>query len=298
MLRVGIVGSDNSHALAYASLMNVEHAVADRARAVAICGQDPARTEEVAREGQIEQVVESPEAMLGLVDAVFVEHRHGDLHADAAVPFLERGIPVFVDKPLAKTLADCARIIGAANASGTWLTSFSSLRTSEETSSLAAKLDGIGTIRVGQFAGPCDFESEYGGPIFYATHVAEVALRLMGEEVETISAQRSGKMCVANVTWPNDAIATFAYLGDAQYRFSASVHGTEGWVSGEIPANHAGYRTALGIILDGIESGERPFTDEQMVRPIAMVAAIEQSLANGGAPVEIQPLITGALGGA
>jgi predicted dehydrogenase len=291
MLRVGIVGSDNSHALAYASLMNVEHAAGDRARAVAICGQDPARTAEVAREGQIEQVVDSPEAMLALVDAAFVEYRHGDLHADAAVPFLERGIPVFVDKPLAKSLTDCARIIGAANASGTWLTSFSSLRTSEETSTLAARLEGIGTIRVGQFAGPCDFESEYGGPIFYATHVAEIALRLMGEEVRTITAQRSGKMCVANVFWANGAIATFSYLGDAQYRFTASVYGTEGWVSGEIPADHAGYRTALGIILDGIESGERPFTDEQMVRPIAMVAAIEESLANGGALIEVQPLV-------
>jgi hypothetical protein len=36
MLRIGIVGSDNSHALAYGSLLNVEQAAGDAARAVAI----------------------------------------------------------------------------------------------------------------------------------------------------------------------------------------------------------------------------------------------------------------------
>ncbi len=60
-------------------------------------------------------------------------------------------------------------------------------------------------------------------------------------------------------------------------------------------ANHDGYRTAIGTILDGMASGARPFTDEQMVRPVAAVHAIQRTLANGGASVEIAPLIDRAL---
>lgn len=295
MLRIGIVGSDNSHALAYASLLNVENVARGKARAVAIWGQEAERTREVAAKGEIETIVDTPEAMIGMVDALFVEDRHGELHAEHALPFLKQGLPVFVDKPLAISLGDCGRIIAAANASGSFLTSFSSLRIAESTDAIVRQAADIGELRMAQFAGPCDFESIYGGPYFYATHVVEIALRLIGEDVESICAVRSGKMAAANAIWANGTLGTFSYLGDAQYHFHASLFGTDGMASGEVLANNDGYRSAIGVVLDGMASGKRPFTDEQMVRPIAIVHAMEQSLANDGATVEIATLIDQAL---
>ncbi|MDQ3654097.1 MAG: Gfo/Idh/MocA family oxidoreductase [Chloroflexota bacterium] len=296
MLRVGIVGSDNSHALAYSSLLNVERVAGPDARAVAIWGQEPERTREVAEKGRIDTIVATPEEMLDSVDAVFVEDRHGDLHAEHALPFLERGLPVFVDKPLAIPLKDMSRLIAAANASGSFLTSFSSLRTAESTDAIAAQAASIGAIRVAHFAGPCDFESIYGGPFFYATHAIEIALRLVGEDLASVSAVRAGKNVVVTAVWADETIAAITYLSDAKYHFGASLYGTEGMATGEVLANHDGYRTAIGIVLDGMASGKRPFTDEQMVRPVAVVHAIQQSLANGGASVEVAPLIALALG--
>jgi predicted dehydrogenase len=295
MLRVGIVGSDNSHALAYSSLINIEKAAGDEVRAVAIWGQEVERTQEVADKAKIEAIVATPEEMIGLVDAVFVEDRHGGLHAAHALPFLERGLPVFVDKPIAISLDDVGRIIAAANASGSFLTSFSSLRIAETTDVLAAQSSAIGEIRAAQFAGPCDFESIYGGSYFYATHVVEIALRLVGEDIVSVSAVRSGKAAAVNVIWGNGALGTFTYLGDAQYHFHATLFGTEGMASGEILANHDGYRLALQTVLAGIRSGVRPYTDEQMARPVAIVHAMETSLANGGKTVDIAPLIARAL---
>ena len=291
MLRIGIVGSDNSHALHYSTMLNVEQVGGDEARAVAIWGQEAERTREVAEKAGIGTIVDRVEEMLDLVDAVFVEDRHGGLHAEHALPFLERGLPVFVDKPLAISLEDCGRIIAAANASGSFLTSFSSLRTAESTNAIAGAEADIGEIRVGQFAGPCDFESIYGGSFFYGTHVVEMALRLIGEDVRSVSAVRAGKMAAVTVTWESGALGTFSYLGDAQYHFNATLFGTEGMTGGEVLANHDGYRTAIGIVLDGMKTGQRPFTDEQMVRPVAIMHAMEQSLASAGATVEVAPLI-------
>jgi predicted dehydrogenase len=297
MFRIGIVGSDNSHALAYASLLNVELAAGEDARAVAIWGQEAERTREVATKAGIATIVEQIEDMVDLVDAVFVEDRHGGLHAAHALPFLERGLPVFVDKPLAITLEDCGRLIAAANRAGAFLTSFSSLRTTHTTDLIARQASSIGEIRVGQFAGPCDFDSIYGGSYFYATHVVEMALRLIGEDVQAVSAVQSGKMAAVNAIWENGALCTFSYLGDAQYHFNATLFGTAGMAGGEVLANHEGYRTALGIVLDGMASGQRPFTDEQLVRPVAIVHAMEESLAKRGATIEIAPLIARALEG-
>ena len=41
-----------------------------------------------------------------------------ELHAEIAVPFLERGTPVLVEKPMSRTLADADRMIAAAAAGG------------------------------------------------------------------------------------------------------------------------------------------------------------------------------------
>ena len=295
MLSIGIVGSDNSHALAYSSLLNLEQIAGDDARATCIWGQEADRTKEVAEKAHIDRIVATPEDMIGQVDAVMVEDRHGGLHAAHALPFLERGIPVFVDKPLALTLADCGKIIATANANDTWITSFSSLRTCASTEALARHAGEIGEIRSGQFAGPCDFESEYGGAYFYGTHTVEIAIRLLGEDIRAVRATREGKLAVLDVIWDHGALGTITYLGDAEYHFHATLFGTGGMTSGEVIADHDGYRTALGIVLNALERGERPLDDRQLVRPVAVMHAMEQSLARNSAMIEVEPLIGQAL---
>jgi predicted dehydrogenase len=295
MLSIGIIGSDNSHALAYASLLNIEQSAGDDARATCIWGLDERRTCEVAALAAIDEVVATPEAMIGKVDVVFVEDRHGGLHAEHALPFLERGTPVFVDKPLAMSLTDCGRMIRAANASGAWLASFSSLRTCGSTQSLAAQVDTLGAIRCGQFAGPCDFSSVYGGPWFYGTHTVEIALRLLGEDVRSVRALRQGNLAVVDVVWEHGALGSLCYTGDADYHFHAVLFGTDGMTSGEVLADHDGYRTALNFVIDHLSRNVRPFDDRQLVRPIAMLHAMNQSLTQGGTDVEVEPLIDLAL---
>jgi predicted dehydrogenase len=53
--------------------------------------------------------------LLGQVDGVVVAVPT-ELHAEIAVPFLERGTPVLVEKPMSRTLADADRMIAAAAA--------------------------------------------------------------------------------------------------------------------------------------------------------------------------------------
>jgi predicted dehydrogenase len=57
---------------------------------------------------KIEQQVDRPEAMLGKVDALVVARDDWEQHAELAMPFLSRGVPVFVDKPLSFDTAELA----------------------------------------------------------------------------------------------------------------------------------------------------------------------------------------------
>ena len=128
MLKIGIVGSDNSHAIAYSKLANVTKVVGDKCRVVGIWGQEEARTKEVAEEGQIETIVDKPDDLVDMVDAAIVVDRHGGLHLEHALPFIEKGMPIYVDKPFAITLEDCREMLKSADASGSLITSFSPLR--------------------------------------------------------------------------------------------------------------------------------------------------------------------------
>ncbi|MCC6703292.1 MAG: Gfo/Idh/MocA family oxidoreductase [Thermomicrobiales bacterium] len=287
MIRIGIVGSDNSHALAFAKIANVERTLGDRCRVVGIWGADAAQARAIADETKIERVVERPDELVDQVDLAIVVDRHGDLHAEHGLPFIERGLPVFIDKPLAIDLADCQRMLDSAAKSGSALASFSALRFAPAIEEIAADLPTLGAIRAAQFAGPCDFASEYGGPFFYATHVIEMALRLVGEDLASVRAVRHADNVQVTAIWANGAIGTFALLSNADYHFHATLFGASGMTAREIFGGGPGYTNALDRIVRMAETGERPLANDQLLRPIQTVHAILASLDAGGVEIAI-----------
>jgi predicted dehydrogenase len=287
MIRIGIVGSDNSHALAFAKLANIDRALGERCRVVGIWGADSAQAKSIAEEAQIERFVERPEALVDEVDLAVIVDRHGDLHAEHGLPFIERGMPVFIDKPFAIKLDDCRRMIDAARKSGSAVTSFSALRYAPAIEELAAALPELGAIKAAHFAGPCDFASPYGGPFFYATHVVEMALRLVGEDIESVRATRTGASVVVLVIWRSGAIGTFSLLGDAAYHFHATLFGATGMAAREILGGAHTYARTLEQIVHMAETGAVPLNEDQLLRPITIVHAIVESLEQGGSEVRL-----------
>jgi predicted dehydrogenase len=86
---------------------------------VAVADADPERARSVG-EPLGARVVSDADSLTGDVDAVTVAVPT-EAHVEAALPFLERGIPVLVEKPLAPSLGEADRLIEAAAASGTIL---------------------------------------------------------------------------------------------------------------------------------------------------------------------------------
>lgn len=288
MLRIGIVGSDNSHALAFAKIANVDRAFGDRARVVGIWGSDPEHTKNVASEGQIQEIVDQPDGMIDGIDLAIVVDRHGGLHAEHALPYIERGLPVFIDKPFAISLAECQQMIDAAKRTGSVISSFSALRFAPDVDEIEARLGEVGEIRAAQITGPCDFASPYGGPFFYATHVVEVALRLVGDHIESVRAVQHGDNVTVIATWTNGATGSFSLLSNAAYTFHVSLFGASGMTTQSITVGAPVYTRALASIIEMAESGKAPLTPVEMLRPIRIVHAIVDSLAADGASISIQ----------
>ena len=58
------------------------------------------RARHIAKASLIDNVVEKPEEMIGKVDAVICATDNGDEHVERCKPFLDAGLPMFIDKPL------------------------------------------------------------------------------------------------------------------------------------------------------------------------------------------------------
>lgn len=284
MIRIGIVGSDNSHAIALSQLCNLsdtpERKAIRGAKVVALFGLVPERNEEVAAAGKVPTIVKKPTDMIGMVDAVFVVFRHGGLHLRYVRPFLQAGIPAFVDKPLACSAADARKILALAKRKKTLLTSYSTIRWAKGTQELIGKCAELGGARSGVFGCPADPASEYGGIHFYAIHAVETMQQVMGTGVAEVVARQSGKNTVAAISYGDGRTATLHLLSDSKHGYLATALCKEGIAGGSLDVSDC-YVAGITRILAMLKSGKRPLSDEQMLEPIRVLDAIVKSVATG-----------------
>ncbi|HHY98757.1 MAG TPA: Gfo/Idh/MocA family oxidoreductase [Firmicutes bacterium] len=282
MIKIGIVGSDNSHAIAFSKLTNVPgpdgKPKISGARVVRLFGLDAARNEEVAREGQIDKIVEKPEDMLGEVDAVMVVFRHGNLHLKYALPFISAGIPTFVDKPFAIDIQDCLKMLDTAEKAGTLLTSYSTVRYARDVADFAKEAEKIGEVKCGSVLGPCDLNSQYGGAYFYGTHAIETMLRVFGYDIESIVAREAGGNVAATVRFKNERMVSLWLLGPkVAMTYQVGAAGSSGALHKILDISSC-YEEGLKVFLEMIQTGKRPLDRRQLLTPIKVVETILKAL--------------------
>lgn len=283
IIRIGIVGSDNTHAQRFPELTNIPEAPPERrvegAQVVAIYGHDPARTREVAEAARIPKIVDDPREMLGQIDAAMVVFRHGGLHREYAAPFIKAGIPTFIDKPLAASPRDAEAIVKLAERTGTPITSFSTLRYARGVKAFIAGLEALGPLRTGIYTSPADRQSEYGGLIFYAIHAAELMLAVHGPGVKEVKAVQHGTSIMAVLGHQSGALLALNLLPKAG-GFWMQVFGDKGQNIYQVDASDC-YIEGLKVFLEMVRTGKPPLPYSEMVESVRVVDAVERSLRAG-----------------
>jgi predicted dehydrogenase len=284
MIRIGIVGSDNSHAERFSELCNLKDfpGRVKGARVIAIYGHDPKRTAEVAEKGKIPCIVRHPSEMLGKVDAVLVVFRHGGLHARYALPFIEAGVPTFVDKPFAAKVSDARRMVRAARKHGTPLTSFSTLRCAPSTVKFLRGLSASAPLVGGVSAGPGDADSQYGGFIFYGIHAIELMQEAFGVGAQRVTAVRHASSVAATVEYKSGATVSLQVMSNIAYFFHLAVYGKGGAQAAVLDSTGC-YEAGLELILKMVRTGKEPLPHENMVEAVAIGEAVMKSFQTGKA---------------
>jgi predicted dehydrogenase len=285
-LRIGIAGSDNTHALGFAKFVNVQRALGDSARIVAITGDDAAQTASVAAEGEIEEVVATAEDLVGRVDTAIVVHRHASRHLANARPLALAGLPILIDKPFASDAGDAAAFLALAARHGSLVASYSTLRLSQTIEDLAQRALPIGDVVFGSFSGPCDFDSQWDGAFHYGIHTVEMAATLMPAEPMRVRTTRVGDgRCV--VVELDSGARMILNLDPNLPDFTAELFGRETSVSCRATSRPPDIARLLQVFLDMIESGVPPLSARQLLDPVATMAAVIESERNDGAWIAV-----------
>lgn len=286
-MRIGIVGTENSHVDHYIRHFNGEGRYPPH-RVTALSGGRDERNTALAQAGGIDDVVDSPADLVGRVDAAIVCSRDGRLHRAQAVPLLAAGLPVLVDKPLACDLEDARAILAAAVAGGVPVTSYSALRWAEPVDDLAATLATGSPPDLLAVSGPADPGSEYGGLFFYGIHVVEIALRLTaGRPLRRVQVSRSND--------PYPAVVVTCWAGQTRLLLDLVRPGDAGPVPWRViaagPDVHLARTITLGpdytgpatrVFVRMLANGKAPLAEGQLLAPVELLADVARSVQSAG----------------
>lgn len=223
------------------------------AEVVAIWTQDETLSQKVAKAAKITKVVSSPEDMIGDVDAVLLARDDAENHLELAAPFLKAGLPIYIDKPIALSIAGLNKLYELEQYPGQIFTC-SALRYSHELKLSQKDRREIGEIREIVAFTPKSWSK-------YAVHIIEPVLGLLPEFDEPVSFSGGGINRFPEdtagsllVNWQSGVQTAFFATGDGVSPISIRIVGTKGFKDLVFSDSFSAFKSALQAFLEGVRN--------------------------------------------
>ena len=217
-LRLGIVGTDTSHVIGFATAYNDPSSsghVPGARIVAAFRGGSPDipasrdRIDGFTRQLQEKfgvEIVASIAELCRRVDGVLLTSNDGRIHLAQAREIIAARKPLFIDKPLASTLEDAREIARLARVAGVPWFSTSTLRYAV----VGLKTPDLSGVEVW---GPGPLEEHHHLDLsWYAIHEAEMLFTLLGTGCEEVTRVESADASVVTCRWKDGRIGTMRAL--------------------------------------------------------------------------------------
>ena len=296
-LRVGVIGTDTSHAPAFTKMLNGDPSQPDHiagARVIAAFkGGSPdveesgSRVERYADEVHTKygvEIVPDIATLLSKVDVVLLTSIDGRTHLAQARQVIAAHKPLFIDKPLASTLDDAREIARLAKAAGVPWFSSSSLRFGAIGATMKfPDVTGASTW------GPGPTEPHHQLDLsWYAVHPIEVLYTIMGPGCESVTRTSGATADVIVGHWKDGRIGTVRAIRPYS-DYGAVVYRTKDVVESHPKAAAAtDYRPLVIEIVKFFQTGKPPVPNEETLEIFAFMDAAQRSKEQNGKPVVLR----------
>jgi len=258
--------------LSYLNLKHESDIAALDAKVTHVWTQDPELSKQLQDACFIENIVEDYVDMIGKVDAVIIARDDYEQHFEMAKPFLEKGLCVFIDKPLTLDLDELEWFMPFIK-SGQLMTC-SGFRYAQELDFPRKNLDSFGQIKLIRAAVINGWEK-------YGIHMIDALFGL--DDFKPISV-----MCDTNVSHDSMSIELEGgiifqvdALGPEVITFSLDIYGSQSCGKYDVRDNFTAFKRTLFNFVKQVKSGEPSIDPDTVEMSIKTLIAGQQSKRTG-----------------
>jgi len=294
--RVGIIGLDTSHSLAFTKLLfeangeayngyKVTAAYPFGSKELALSKERiPLQTTEIKKYNV--KVVDSIAALLAEVDVVLLETNDGRLHLQQALEVINAKKPLFIDKPMAASLKDAKAIFKAAAQNQVPVFSSSSLRFMAAVADV--KNNKYGKVLGASTFSPATIEPTHPDLFWYGIHGVETLFALMGTGCKTVTRYYTKDTDVVVGVWDDGRIGTFRGTRNGKQDFGGTCFCEKEVVN---IGPYLGYQPLLKEIISFFETGKVPVSAAETLEILAFMEAADESKKLKGKSVRLDKYI-------
>lgn len=255
------------------------------ARVTHIWCDDPADAQRVAEASLVPNVVREPTDVIGQVDAVIIPTDIGHEHVARARPFLEAGLPVFIDKPLVDNEPDLRQFLRWRHEGKAFL-STSALRFSREYADCRSRLHEIGELRLITLTMTRTWER-------YGIHALEGVYPFLpfGGWQDVSNTGRAGTN-VVHLHHEAGVDVVLSVIPDLYGAFGClNVYGTKGTLSARFDDTFFAFKTQLEQYVAFLRSGVLPVRFEETIELMKLLIAGSRSRDESGRRVSLTEVL-------
>jgi hypothetical protein len=297
-IRVGMIGLDTSHVIAFTKLLNnkddKQHIPGAKVVAAYKGGSDDIEssygrvdkyTEQLRDEFGVE-IVDTIEELCTKVDAIMLESVDGRPHLEQVKPVFEAGKIVFIDKPIAGSLADALEIFRLSEEHNVPCFSSSSYRYYQSMLDLLEK--DVGEVKGAISYGPATYEEHHPDLFWYGVHATEALFTVMGTGCESVVRVTTPDTDVVTGIWSGGRVGTLRGLRNAKTPHQVIIFGTKA-----VEAQQGGgdYANLVKEVVKFFQTGNPPVSAQETIEMFAFMEAADESKRRGGIPVTIADVI-------
>ncbi len=294
MIRLGILDFDTSHVIEFTKRMNHKHPDkeqwVDGVEIVLGCpGESKIMPERIpGYKTEMEKLgvklVDKPSDLIGQVDGMLIESQEGGVHWARAKPFLEAGLPCYIDKPFTCSTADAKKIVELAEKKKVAVFSSSSLRYVPELVEFVAaeKANILGALAYGPAPINDKDPTLNPGLFHYGIHAVEILYTLMGPGCERVTSTHEKDVDVVTGHWSDGRVATVRGIRKGKADYGCVVFTKDGVTPLALPTKVI-YRELCKQIVTFFTTKKPPVDSAITVEMMAFIEAANKSGMNHGA---------------
>ena len=276
MYKIAFLGCENSHVKSFLKLIQQDY---PDIQVMGVHSEFPGEAEKLQEEFGV-PVMASSDALVGQLDGLVINARHGGKHYPLAKPYLDDKIPMFIDKPITATEEDARNFAAELSQRGIQACGGSLLRYPQYIQELKelVKSGEKGEVLGGFFRAPILLESEHGGFSFYGQHLVQMVGEVFGYQPKSVRACRIGGQVSCTIRYDGFDVSA-VYLNNSNVYYAAVNFPKE--VFAPVASAAGAVNREFKEFYDLLIGGEMQQSYEELFAPVFIMNAIERAMESG-----------------